>query len=626
MKNLPLLTKLVGGFVIVALLVLGVGILGLWGVSQQDRDAVEIGTHAMPAVEAALSIEVDMLTIDDAETALMQTSLSADARQSRYAEIQAAKSDAQQAIARYAALSLTTAERGRLDQFTSAYNGWAREVDAFLTSAQAYGSGATDALYSEMASRMVAMDRVFSGIRQQLDRIEGSNDQLVASVLKDAASTTTEVRTASIVGMIVALVVALALGIVLSLAITRPLGKAVALAKAMAGGDLTGTVDVHQKDEVGVLAAALRDMVDRVRSVVLEVKRSSQNVSLGSQQLSSSAQSMSQGSQQLNASAVNLAQGATEQASSAEEVSSSMEQMGANIRQNSDNAVATEKIALKAAEDASEGGRAVEETVSAMKQIAEKTTVIEEIARQTNLLALNAAIEAARAGEHGRGFAVVASEVRKLAEHSQKAAAEIGTLSTSSVEVAEKAGSLLAKIVPDVQKTAELVQEIAAASNEQNSGAEQINRAILQLDQVIQQNSSGSEELSSTAESLAANSEEVAATAEELNSQAEQLEQTIAFFTTEDDGLVRSLPSGLQSTSRDQARRRSIAAPQHRQAQPMTAAVSAATAAPAAVAPAASGHNGRRAPTGITLHPSSAEPEEIMPADGDAADSDFESF
>lgn len=295
-------------------------------------------------------------------------------------------------------------------------------------------------------------------------------------------------------------------------------GKITKAAGEVADGNLL--VDLRERSQEDELMHALQAMVAKLIEVVTEVKLAANNVAGGSQQLSA-------GSEQLS-------QGANEQAAAAEEASSSMEQMAANIKQNADNAHQTERIAVKSAEDARESGKAVSETVQAMKHISDKISIIEEIARQTNLLALNAAIEAARAGEHGKGFAVVAAEVRKLAERSQKAAAEISSLSTSSVEIAEKAGDMLGKMVPDIQKTSELVQEIAAACREQDAGAGQINKAIQQLDQVIQQNASSSEEMASTSEELAG--------------QAEQMLNSIAFFSVgEDTGTSLSRQLGVMA-------------------------------------------------------------------------------
>ncbi len=324
--------------------------------------------------------------------------------------------------------------------------------------------------------------------------------------------------------------------------IRRNLARISEWVDTVAAGDISKDIQIQSSDETGKLAEAMKNMVEKLREIVADVKSAADNVASGSQQLSASAEQMSQG--------------ATEQAAAAEEASSSMEEMSSNVRQSADNAQQTEKIALKTAEDAREGGRAVTETVAAMKEIAGKISIIEEIARQTNLLALNAAIEAARAGEHGKGFAVVASEVRKLAERSQAAAAEISHLSTTSVQVAEKAGEMLNRIVPDIQKTAELVQEISAASNEQNTGAEQINKAIQQLDQVIQQNAGASEEMASTSEELA--------------SQAEQLQETISFFKVDgESGKARRsaverkekpVASPRQATVRSEHREPALAA------------------------------------------------------------------
>ena len=298
------------------------------------------------------------------------------------------------------------------------------------------------------------------------------------------------------------LLIAAAAATWISLSVSRGLKRASDAVSAVAEGDLTATVDSDARDEIGDLLGYVKTMVERLRGVVGDAISASDNVSSGSQQLSGTAEQVSQG--------------ATEQASAAEEASAAMEQMAANIKQNADNAAQTEKIARQSAQDAEVSGEAVNRAVEAMQTIAEKITIVQEIARQTDLLALNAAVEAARAGEHGKGFAVVASEVRKLAERSQTSAAEISKLTGSGVKVAGEAGSLLAKLVPDIRKTAELVQEIAAASAEQTTGANQVSKAMQQLDQVIQQNSSASEEMASTAE--------------ELSTQAQQLQASIAFF------------------------------------------------------------------------------------------------
>jgi methyl-accepting chemotaxis protein len=277
-------------------------------------------------------------------------------------------------------------------------------------------------------------------------------------------------------------------------------------AEEIAQGNLT--VTIRERSAQDKLMQALIAMVGGLTRTVTDIR--------------SIAGEVSSASQSISAASVQVSNGATAQAASAEEASSSMEEMVSNIKQNADNAQQTDKIATKSSKDAQDSGKCVLEAVSAMKEIASKISIIEEIARQTNLLALNAAIEAARAGEHGKGFAVVAAEVRKLAERSQKAAGEINHLSGTTVKVSEKAGEMLDKLVPDIQKTAELVQEITAASKEQDTGSEQINKALQQLEKVIQQNASAAEEMASTTE--------------ELTGQSDQLISALGFFKTGDSG------------------------------------------------------------------------------------------
>jgi methyl-accepting chemotaxis protein len=348
----------------------------------------------------------------------------------------------------------------------------------------------------------------FAAIASMLERQELQNKELLEQSGKDYDSAFQAMITLIVVSILLGTVIAY----VITRSITRPLNEAVVVANQLAAGDMTVQIEVTSTDETGQLLQSMKNMVGKLSQIIGEVRSSADALSSASEEISATAQSISQAT--------------SEQAASVEETSSSVEQMSASINQNTENAKVTDGMASQAAKQAVEGGEAVKQTVSAMKQIAGKIGIIDDIAYQTNLLALNAAIEAARAGEHGKGFAVVAAEVRKLAERSQVAAQEIGELAGGSVEKAESAGKLLGEIVPVISKTSELVQEIAAASEEQSAGVGQVNTAMGQLNQITQQNASASEEL--------------AATAEEMSGQATQLQNLMSFFKV--DGTASAAP------------------------------------------------------------------------------------
>jgi methyl-accepting chemotaxis protein len=334
------------------------------------------------------------------------------------------------------------------------------------------------------------------------------SEVLVPLVEQIAKTTTTTIVIFSFTAIFVSIIITL----VISRGITKPIQDVVSVVETISSGDLTKSVIVDRNDEIGRLFGAMARMTGKLNEMIGEVRMGAGSVSTAATQVASSASSVSQGT--------------SEQAAAVEQVTSSMEEMNASITQNAENSRKMEQMARKGAQDATQSGQAVLEAVSAMKSIAEKIAVIEEIAYQTNMLALNAAIEAARAGEHGRGFAVVAGEVRNLAERCRTAAQEIGGLAASNVQIAERSGGLLNELVPAIQKTADLVQEVAATSGEQAAGVSQINRAIGQVGLVTQRNAAGAEELSSTAEELA--------------SQAEALQDMISFFRVSALGEHRS--------------------------------------------------------------------------------------
>ncbi|MEO5330930.1 MAG: methyl-accepting chemotaxis protein [Magnetococcus sp. YQC-5] len=422
--------------------------------------------------------------------------------------LQTATEQVEKDLTQVAAMMKTTEERNRAEELSRLYKTYLSFI------AKDYFAAVVDLVNGVHGAdeKLRQIDAALDKNRSKITEIIQIVGQSMTKKAEEADASFDELRGTTIrwaVGMlVVVLMMVMFLALLLTRSITRPVLLGVEFVKRIAGGDLTATLNLDQKDEVGQLASTLKEMVINLREVIGDVAGAASQVSSSSNEISNSAQ--------------NLSQGATEQAASIEETSSAMEEMSSNIAQNSENANTTQNISQKAARDAAAGGVAVGEAVKAMKEIASKIGIIEEIARQTNLLALNAAIEAARAGEHGKGFAVVAAEVRKLAERSQTAAGEISHLSASSVNVAEKAGGIINKLVPDIQKTAELIQEIAASSEEQKQGTTQINQAIQQLDQVIQKNAGASEEM--------------AATAEELNAQADMMTQSISFFNIGQEG------------------------------------------------------------------------------------------
>ena len=509
-SNLKIGVRLIAGFSLVVLLTAVVGVLGIVNLGKVNDLSDQMYSREMAALETMMNANMDLIYMGRHLRSNLLSS-SQQERDATAAQVHEAMKnlhenldkargsfDSEQSLAKLAALDTQLAEYEKIVL---------QMLEANKNAALAQGTEAT-ALMPQLRAQGNAADATISElVVQKKTRAKDANDSITDIYLGS--------RTQMIVLILIAAVLGFAIGILVTRSISRPLNRAMGVANSLAEGDLTVNVESDSRDETGRLLASMQHMTERLRSVMADVR--------------SAADSLSSASEEVSATSQSLSQAATEQAASVEETTASVEQMSASIAQNTESAQITDGIAGKAANDAVQGGQAVREMVQAMKQIADKIGIIDDIAYQTNLLALNAAIEAARAGEHGKGFAVVAAEVRKLAERSQVAAQEIGGVASNSVHLAEQAGALLDQIVPNIQKTSDLVQEITAASQEQTTGAAQINIAMGQMNQITQQNASASEEL--------------AATAEEMNAQASQLQELIGYFRLDNAAHANKLPA-----------------------------------------------------------------------------------
>jgi methyl-accepting chemotaxis protein len=500
-NDLKIASKLLVAFLGLMALTLLLGLFAIDQMGEMDQATGEVTENWMPSINYVSAVNTDT---SDFRVAELQHILSTDPSQMNQYERDMKEEQAaiERNLKQYESLIALPEERRLYEEFTRLWEEYLEEHEKILALSR---TNRTEEARDLIRGRS---QQAFDVACAKLEELANVNLQAGRRAAEHSNATHEAARGWILSTMAGCFLFGLLLSVLIARVIARPLNNALKVADRIAEGDLTVRITSEAEDETGRLLAAMQRMVRKLAQVIGEVREGAGALASASAQVSSSSQSLSQGT--------------SEQASSVEETTSSLEQMTATITQNRDHSRQMEQMAVQGARDAEESGKAVKETVEAMTSIAEKISIVEEIAYQTNLLALNAAIEAARAGEHGKGFAVVATEVRKLAERSRTAAREISGLAASSVKVATRSGLLLAELVPSIRKTANLVQEVVAASVEQASGVTQMNKAMLHVDQVTQRNASASEELASTAE--------------ELSAQAEALNQLVSFFQVEESG------------------------------------------------------------------------------------------
>ncbi len=556
MHNWKIGKRISAGFAAVILVAVSLGVFAYSEIGTIHQSSTEISEDALPGVYLLGQIQGHVQELKDL---VLEQALADDKTEMARldTEIQGLRAQNAEMSRAYEKLIKEDKERELYAAFTSSGNTFWAVADGVMKA----GGGTRDTTRQAVNLVHAQLEPVHQKYLEAADRLVAHNKSAADEDARAIENVVARAGTGILIGILAAVAIAIGIAVFIVRSITRPLAIAVGLVEQVSQGDLTHTIAAPSADELGRMLSAMNRMVENLKGaaqvatrisegdLTAQAKALSEQDGLGQalvrmlanlrktmSEVTAAAGNVAAGSEEMSSTAQQLSQGATEQASAAEESTSSMEEMAASVQQNADNARQTDKIASQAAQDARSSGEAVTRTVQAIREIAEKISIIEEIARKTDLLALNAAVEAARAGEHGKGFAVVASEVRKLAERSQTAAAEISRLTGEGVQTAEGAGQLLTRLVPDIQKTAELVREIAACSVEQSTGTAQVNRAIQQLDQVIQQNASASEEMASTAE--------------ELSSQAEVLQAAVEFFKLDETQRSGAAPRRTPAVAR----------------------------------------------------------------------------